>query len=101
MFLRQPYHLSKFDQTRLSYLMEEAEKEGKAERYQLGEQPPRVCTPVLLVDKKESLIGRKVGDFTTFYNVSENYYYPAPEADQVLMDACGKLYHSLFDCLGF
>ena len=34
-----------------------------------------------------------------FNKVSEDYYYPAPEADQVLMDACGKEYHSLFDCV--
>ena len=52
-----------------------------------------------MVDKKGSLIGRKVGDFTLFNKVSEDYYYPAPEADQVLMNACGKLYHTLMDCV--
>ena len=53
---RQPYHLSKFDQTRLTYLYEEAEAEGKVERYKLGEQPPPICTPVFMVDKKGSVI---------------------------------------------
>ena len=53
---RQPYHLSKFDETRLSYLYEEAEKEGKVEKLELGDDPPPVCTPVFMVDKK----GRRV-----------------------------------------
>ena len=96
---RQPYHLSKFDATRLAYLYEEAEAEGKVERYQLGQTPPRICTPVFIVDKKGSLIGRKVGDYTMFNKATEDYYYPAPEADQVLMDACGKELHSVFDCV--
>ena len=96
---RQPYHLSQFDQTRLAFLYEEAEHEGRVERYELGMTPPRVCTPVFVVDKKGSLIGRKVGDFTMFNKVTEDYYYPAPEADRVLMDACGKSFHSLFDCV--
>ena len=96
---RQPYRLSKYDETRLIYLYEEAEKEGKVERYELGSNPPCVCTPVFMVDKKGSLIGRKVGDFTQLNKVTEDYYYPAPEADSVLMEACGKRYHSLLDCV--
>ena len=36
---RQPYHLNKFDQTRLSFLYKEAEHEGRAEMFQLGENP--------------------------------------------------------------
>ena len=96
---RQPYSLSKFDRTRLAYLYEEAEQEGKVEMYQLGDRPPPVCTPVFIVDKKGSLIGRKVGDFTLFNQVSEDYYHPAPEADKVLLDACGKEVHSVFDCV--
>ena len=39
---RQPYRLSKYDETRLIYLYEEAEKEGKVERYELGSTPPCV-----------------------------------------------------------
>ena len=31
--------------------------------------------------------------------VSEDYYYPTPDADRVLMDACGKSFHFLFDCV--
>ena len=96
---RQPYHLSRYDQTRLAYHYEEAEAEGKVEKYKLGEQPPSICTPVFLVDKKGSLLGRRVGAFTLFNKVSEDYYYPAPEADDVLMRACGKEYHSVFDCV--
>ena len=37
---RQPRRLSKFDETRLSYLYEESEKEGKVERFELGETSP-------------------------------------------------------------
>ena len=96
---RQPYRLSKFDETRLAYLYEEAEKEGKAEKFELGAKPPKICTPVFVVDKKGSLIGRKVGDFRQLNLSTEDYYYPAPEADTVLMDACGKEFHSLFDCV--
>ena len=97
--LRQPYRLSKFDETRLRFLYEEAEREGKVERYTLGERPPCVCTPVIVVDKKGSLIGRKVGDFRSFNLLTMDYYYPAPDADMVLMEACGKRFHSLFDCV--
>ena len=96
---RQPYRLSKFDETRLLYLYEEAEHEGKVQRHELGDRPPPVCTPVFVVDKKGSLIGRKVGDFTLFSKVTEDYYYPAPDADKVLSEACGYEVHSLLDCV--
>ena len=96
---RQPYRLSKFDEARLTYLYEEAEKEGKVERFELGQKPPCICTPVFIVDKKGSLIGRKVGDFRSLNENTEDYFYPAPEADTCLMEACGKCYHSLFDCV--
>ena len=96
---RQPYHLSKFDQTRLSYLYEEAVAEGKVEEIALGEDPPAICTPVFIVDKKGSVIGRRVGDFTLFNKVTEDYYYPAPEADQILMRACGQQFHTTMDCV--
>ena len=96
---RQPYHLSKFDQTRLSYLYEEAVAEGKVEEFALGEDPPAICTPVFIVDKKGSVIGRRVGDFTLFNKVTEDYYYPAPEADQILMRACGQQFHTTMDCV--
>ena len=59
-----------------------------------------MCTPVFIVDKKGSLLGRKVGHFGAFNKVTEDYYYPAPEAESVLMEACGKALHTLFDCLG-
>ena len=96
---RQPYRLSKFDETRLAFLYEEAEREGKVEKYQLGETPPVICTPCIMVDKKGSLIGRKVGDFRMFNKVTMDYHYPAPEADAVLLEATGKKYHTTFDCV--
>ena len=96
---RQPYRLSKFDEARLLYLYEEAGHEGKVHRLELGDKPPPVCTPVFIVDKKGSLIGRKVGYFTLFNKVTEDYYYPAPDADKVLSEACGYELHSLLDCV--
>ena len=96
---RQHYRLSKFDETRLAFLYEEAEREGKVEKYQLGETLPVICTPCIMVDKKGSLIGRKVGDFRMFNKVTMDYHYPAPEADAVLLEATGKKYHTTFDCV--
>ena len=96
---RQPYRLSRYDETRLKFLFEEAEHEGKQVRYELGEQPPRMCTPCFIVEKKGSLIGRKVGDFQMFNQLTEDYYYPAPDAEAVLLEACGQKFHSLFDCV--
>ena len=96
---RQPYRLSRYDETRLKFLFEEAEHEGKQVRYELGEQPPRMCTPCFIVEKKGSLIGRKVGDFQMFNQLTEDYYYPAPDAEATLLEACGHKFHSLFDCV--
>ena len=79
--------------------MEEEVEDGKAEPYAIGEDPPAICTPVFVVDKQGSLIGRKAGDYTLFNKVSENYIYPAPEADSVMMNACGKRIHTLIDCV--
>ena len=87
---RQPYRFSKFDEVRLRFLYEEAEAAGKFERYGLGEHPLVFATPVAMVDKKGSLIGRKVGDFRELNLNTEDYYYPAPDAEAVLQDACGK-----------
>ena len=52
---RQPYRLSKFDETRLSYLYEESEVEGKVERYQLGETPRESAHRCLWLIKREVL----------------------------------------------
>ena len=52
-----------------------------------------------MVDKKGSLIGRKVGDFRMFNKVTMDYHHPAPEADAVLLEAIGKKYHTTFDCV--
>ena len=96
---RQPYRLSKFDQTRLQFLYEEAEAEDKVERYGLGETPLAFATPVIMVDKKGSLIGRTVGVFRELNQVTVDYYDPAPEADVVLSEACGKDIHTVLDCV--
>ena len=45
------------------------------------------------------LIGRTVGDFKMFNTITQDYYCPAPEADQCLLEACGKSVHSLLDCV--
>ena len=95
---RQPYRLSKFDETRLQFLYEEAEAEGKVEQYGLGETPPAFATPLIVVGKKGSVIGRKVGDVRELNQVTFEYHYPAPEADVVLTEACGKDMHSVLDC---
>ena len=58
-----------------------------------------MVTPVFMVDKKGSAIGRRVGDYTGLNKVTEDYYHPPPEADQVLMNACGKSFHTVFDCV--
>ena len=52
-----------------------------------------------MVDKKGSLIGRKVGDFRELNLNTEDYYYPAPDAEAVLQDACGKDYQTTLDCV--
>ena len=31
--------------------------------------------------------------------MTEDYYYPAPEADQILMRACGQQFHTTMDCV--
>ena len=41
----------------------QVEREGKIERVRPGDPSPPCVTPVFVVDKKGSLIGRKVGDF--------------------------------------
>ena len=92
---RRPYRLSKFDDTRLQFLYEEA----KVERYGLCETPPAFATPVIIVGKKGSLVGRKVGDFRELNQQAVDYFYPAPEADAILSDACGKDKHAVLDCV--
>ena len=49
---KQPYTLSKYDQARLVYLLEEEESEGKLIPLGVGETPPCV-TPTIVVDKKD------------------------------------------------
>lgn len=96
--LRPANLLGRFDNARPSYLYKEAGKEQKVERYQLGEAPPPICTALFMVDKKGNLMGRKVRHFTLFNQVSEEYCSPTPNAEVVLMNACGKSIHAVFDC---
>ena len=49
-----------------------------------------------MVDKKGSLLGRKVGDFTLVNKVTEDYAYPAPDADEILSRACGNNFHTVY-----
>jgi hypothetical protein len=58
-----------------------------------------MVTPTFMVDKQGSVIGRRAGDYTTVNKVIEDYYHPAPEADSITMNACGKKFHSLLDCV--
>ena len=93
---KQPYTLSKFVQARLAYLIEEEEADGKLVPLVARESPPLV-TPTIVVDKKGSLIGRRVGAYMEWNNASEDYFYPAPDAEACLMRATGREYHSTMD----
>ncbi len=97
--VRQPYTLSKFDEARLAYLLEEEENEGKIEPLGLGEDPPHIVVPTFIVDKKGSLLGRRVGDYTDFNLLTEDYFWPAPDGEAVLSRATGKKHHSTLDCV--
>ena len=79
--------------------MLEEEADNKIERLQVGEEQPQLVTPTFIVDKKGSLIGRRVGDYTQWNDLSEEYYYPAPDAEAVLMRATGRKFHSTLDCV--
>ena len=83
----------------MNYLLEEEEADDKIERLELGERPPPIVVPTFIVDKKGSLIGRRVGDYTVFNMVTEDYFWPAPDGDAVLMRATGRKYHSTLDCV--
>lgn len=96
---KQPYSLSKFDQARLSYLIEEEEREGKIERLGPNDPRPPCVTPVFMVDKKGSLIGRRVGAYQFLNEGSLDYYHPAPDADAILVRATGRAFHSVLDCV--
>ena len=79
--------------------MEFGSHDGKIERYQLWQTPCRMCALLFVVDREGRCIGRRVDEFTLVDKLAENYYYPAPDADQVHMDAYGKSFHLLFDCV--
>ena len=95
---KQPYTLSKFDQARMAYLIEEECAEGKLVDLGPGETPPMV-SPTFMVDKKGSLIGRRVGAYMDFNAATEDYFFPAPEAEAVLMRATGRARHTSCDCV--
>ena len=97
--LRQPYSLSKYDEARVSYHIEEQLAEGKIRRWESWEKPPPMVTPAFLVERKGSLLGRLVGDYTTFNKETEDFFWPAPDADAVMMRATGKKFHTTMDCV--
>lgn len=96
---RQPYSLSRFDEARLAFLIEEEESEGKIRRLSPNDPPPPCVTPVFVVDKKGSLIGRKVGAYQYLNEGTVDYYHPAPDADRVFGKATGREFHTLLDCV--
>jgi len=96
---RQPYSLSEYDKARLSYLVEEEELDDKIERMTLGDEPPPMVTPTFIVEKKGSYLGRRVGDYTQFNALTEDYFYPAPDGEAVLMRATGRKFHTTMDCV--
>ena len=62
----QPYRLSRFDEARLSFLVEEEVVEAKLEPLGPNDPVPPMVTPKFVVNKRGSLIslvGRRVGDF--------------------------------------
>ena len=95
----QPYRLSRFDEARLSFLVEEEVVEGKLEPLGPNDPVPPMVTPTFVVDKKGSLIGRRVGDFRELNQNTEEYYYPAPDAEAILNRATGQQFHSTLDCV--
>ena len=96
---KQPYSLSQYDMARLSYQIEEEVAEGKLEKWEPGEKEPPCVTPVFIVDKKGSLIGRKVGAYQFLNEGTEDYYHPAADADAILKRAAGRRYHTVADCV--
>ena len=95
----QPYRLSRFDEARLSFLIEEEVVEGKLEPLGPNDPVPPMVTPTFVVDKKGSLVGRRVGDFRELNQNTEEYYYPAPDAEAILSRATGQKFHSTLDCV--
>ena len=95
---QQPYSLSKFDQARIAYHIEEQVNEGKIRRLGPDEKPPCVV-PVFMVDKKGSLLGRMVGAYQYLNPHTEDYFHPAPDASAIFSEACGHTTHSTLDCV--
>ena len=68
----------------------------------IGERPPPLVVPTFIVEKKGSRIGRRVGGYTLFNSVTEDYFWPAPDGEAVLMRAIGRALHTTLDSvLGF
>ena len=86
----QPYTLSKFDQARIAYHIEEQIAEGKIRKLGPDEKPPCVV-PVFMVDKKGSLLGRMVGAYQYINPHTEDYFHPAPDATTIFQEACGNV----------
>ena len=64
--LRQPYALSKFDEARVSYHVEEQLREGKIRPWTHQDPTPKVVTPVFMV-----------GDYTGHNQVTLDEFWPS------------------------
>ena len=96
---RQLYIMSKFNEARISYRIEEQIKEGKLREWTRDDPMPPMVTPVFIVERKGSLLGRMVGDYTCYNKATEDVCWPAPDAESVLQRAMGKSYHTTLDCV--
>ena len=68
---RQPYSVSKYDEARTNFLLEDEEADGKIELQEIGKRPPPLVVPTFIVERKGSLIGRRLGNYTLFSKVSK------------------------------
>ena len=81
----------------MNFFLEEEEADDKIQRQVIGERPPPLVVPTFIVEKKGSRIGRRVGGYTLFNSVTEDYFWPAPDGEAVLMRATGRALHTTLD----
>ena len=70
----QPYTLSKFDQARVAYHIEEQLYEGKIFKLGPNDAVPPCVVPVFVVDKEGSYLGRMVGAYQYLNPHTEDYF---------------------------
>ncbi|CAK0890458.1 unnamed protein product, partial [Prorocentrum cordatum] len=91
---RQPYTMSKFNGARFSHHIEEQIKDGKLREWTRDDPMPPMVAPAFMADRKGSLLGRMVGDYTCYNKATEDVFWPAPDAESVLQRAMGKGCHT-------